>query len=123
MVTWLPGHDAPCATLTDLAPTEVGPCWYSLRFWIERGFGTLKRIGLGWEQTRRTDPERIARHWLVLAVALLWTVATDTRVEDAEAQDTPPSRLRHSPATPPGLHVTYHAASPSRTASLPYLPL
>lgn len=155
VVTWLAGHEAPCATLTDLPPAEVGPCWYGLRFWIERGFGTLKSIGLGWEQTRRTDPDRIARHWLALAVALLWTVATGTRVEDADALDRPPSRLLHPPATPPlpasaravslfrrgllwlrrqlgharlwrrlwllperwpatppGVHLTYHAASP-----------
>lgn len=150
VVTWLAGHEAPCATVTDLAPAAVGPCWYGLRFWIERGFCLLKSIGLGWEQTRHTDPECIARHWLVLAVTLLWSVATGTRVEDAEALDRPPSRLRHSPtqpplpasdrpasllwlrrqlgharlwrrlwllperwpATPPGVHITYHAASP-----------
>lgn len=100
VVTWLAGHEAPCATLTDLAPGEVGICWYGLRFWIERGFCTLGSIAWGWEQTRRTDPDRIARHWLVLAVALLWTVATGTRVEDAEARHTPPSRLLHPPATP-----------------------
>ncbi|MDQ6743657.1 MAG: transposase [Candidatus Dormibacteraeota bacterium] len=101
VVTWLAGHAAPCATLTDLAPAEVGICWYGLRFWIERGFCLLKSLGWGWEQTRRTDPDRVARHWLVLAVALLWTLATGTRVEDADAQDTPPSRVRHPPAQPP----------------------
>jgi len=130
-------------------------CWYGLRFWIERGFATLKSVGWDWEQTRRTDPNRIARHWLVLAVAMLWTLATGTRVEDADTLGKPPSRLRcppHRPpapattrltslfrrgllwlrrqlgrarlwrclwllpecwpAAPPGLHVTYHAASP-----------
>jgi len=155
VVLWLEGHEEPCVTLTDLPPTEVGVCWYGLRFWIERGFATLKSVGWDWEQTRRTDPNRIARHWLVLAVAMLWTLATGTRVEDADTLGKPPSRLRRPPprppaptarravslfcrgllwlrrqlgrarlwrclwllpecwpAAPPGLHVTYHAASP-----------
>jgi hypothetical protein len=39
--------------------------------WIEFGFRALKGLGWRWERTRRTDPDRVARHWLVLAVATL----------------------------------------------------
>jgi len=51
--------------------------------WIEHGFRALKRMGWEWERTRRTDPTRVARYWLVLAVATLWTLAVGTRLEDA----------------------------------------
>ena len=53
---------------------------YGLRVWIEQGFRILKREG--WDG-RRTDPERVDRHWLVMAVATLQVLAHGTRVEDA----------------------------------------
>jgi hypothetical protein len=87
------GHD-PWMLLTDLAPAAVGVRWYGLRMWIEAGFRTLKRGGGGWEQTRRTDPIRIARHLLVVAVATLLVVAVGTRIEDAAARGMVPARLR-----------------------------
>ncbi|HEY7033017.1 MAG TPA: transposase [Thermomicrobiales bacterium] len=52
-------------------PAAVGVLWYGLRMWIEVGFRALKGLGWRWERTRRTDPDRVARHWLVLAVATL----------------------------------------------------
>ncbi|MDQ3695528.1 MAG: transposase, partial [Chloroflexota bacterium] len=69
--------------LTDLPPEAVGPCWYRLRTWVELGFRALKLLGWHWERTRRSDPDRVAWHWLVLSVATLWVVATGTREEDA----------------------------------------
>ena len=50
----------------------------------------------------RTDPDRVARHWLVLAVATLWTVATGTRVEDAARLGREPAHLRVALPPPPG---------------------
>ena len=41
---------------------------YGLRVWIEQGFRILKREG--WDG-RRTDSERVDRHWLAMAVATL----------------------------------------------------
>jgi hypothetical protein len=58
------------------------------------GFRALKGVGWQWQQTRRTDPARVARHWLVLAVATLWVVACGTRVEEAQEAGVPPARLR-----------------------------
>jgi len=49
-------------------------------------------------RSRRTDPARVARHWLVLAVASLWVLAHGTRVEDAHERGLPPARLRAPPA-------------------------
>lgn len=100
IVIWAPDQAEPWALLTDLPPQAVGVAWYALRMWIECGFRVLKRMGWQWEHTRRSDPARVARYWLVLAVATLWTVATGTRAEDADQQQCAPSRLRR-PVNPP----------------------
>ena len=42
-----------------------------------------RRMGWQWHRTRRLDPARVDRHWLVLAVATLWVLAHGTRVEEA----------------------------------------
>lgn len=100
LVVWDAAQAEPWVLLTDLHPTEVGVCWYGLRAWIELGFRTLKRLGWHWERTRRTAPDRVARHWLVLAVATLWVLAYGTRVEDADRLGIAPAHLRHAPDPP-----------------------
>jgi hypothetical protein len=84
VVLWEVGQQEPWLVLTDLAPAAIGPAWYGLRVWIEQGFRALKSAGWHWERIRRTDPQRVARHWLVLAVASLLTAAYGSRVEDAD---------------------------------------
>lgn len=100
LVVWDAGQAEPWILLTDLPPAEVGVCWYGLRAWIELGFRALKGVGWRWEQTRRTDPDRVARHWLVLAVATLWVVAYGTRAEDAARCGVAPANLRTAPPPP-----------------------
>src|SRR5947209_2732885 len=73
--------------------------WYASRMWVELGFRALKGVGWQWQRSRRTDPARVARHWLVLAVASLWVLAHGTRVEDARERGLPPARLRVPPAS------------------------
>ena len=97
-VVWEEGASAPWVLLTDLAPHQVGVTWYGLRMWMELGFRALKGLGWQWERTRRTDPVRAERHWLVLATATGMTLATGTRVEDAAAVGMPPTHL-HAPPT------------------------
>jgi hypothetical protein len=94
IVLWLPAHKEPCLVLTDLAPEQVGVLWYGLRMWIEAGFRLLKSAGWQWHKTRRTDCARAARHWLVLAVATLLTLACGTQQEPKPAvlADTPRRR-------------------------------
>lgn len=99
VVLWDVGQAEPWVVLTDLAPERGPVCWYGLRLWVELGFRALKSLGWQWQRTRRSDPDRVARHWLVLAVATLWTLAVGTRVEDAARQGHPPARLH----TPPPL--------------------
>lgn len=99
LVVWGPGQKEPWLLLTDLAPDAVEGSWYGLRVWIELGFRALKSLGWGWQRTRRRDPARIARHWLVLAVATLLSLAVGTRLDDAAQQGTPPGRLRRPRTT------------------------
>ena len=84
IVLWATAEEEPWVLLSDLSPQEVGVCWYGLRMWIELGFRAIKSLGWQWQRTRRTDPERVERHWLVLALATLWTLAVGTRMEDAQ---------------------------------------
>jgi hypothetical protein len=102
VVVWDAGQDEPWLVLTDLDPDGVGVLWYGLRVWVELGFRVLKSLGWQWERMRRTHAERVARHWLVLAVATLVSVAYGTRVEDALWHGVAPPHLR-APRTPPPL--------------------
>jgi hypothetical protein len=97
LVVWAMDQDEPWVLVTSLPAPRVGAWWYALRSWIELGVRACKRLGWHWERTRRTDPDRVARHWLVLAVATLWVVATGTRIEDAEALGRAPATLRTPP--------------------------
>ena len=101
IVIWVEGQTDPWIILTDMEPDESGASWYALRFWIETGFKALKSVGWQWQKTRRTDPARAERHWLVLAVATLLSLAYGTREEDAEALGRLPSALRAPPKAAP----------------------
>ena len=97
IVVWDKGQEEPWVVMTDLPPAEAGVCWYALRFWIELGFKAIKSVGWQWQKTRRTDPERVSRHWLVLSVSTLLALAYGTRVEDANGLGINPGRLRAPP--------------------------
>jgi hypothetical protein len=100
VVVWAEEQTKPWLVLTDLPPGDVGVCWYGMRVWVELGFRALKGVGWQWQHSQRTDPDRVARHWLVLAVATLWVSAYGTRAEDAEALRLPPGRLQTPPQKP-----------------------
>ena len=93
IVIWDEGQDDPWI-LTDIEPMEAGASWYEMRFWIETGFNALKSVGWQRQKTRRTNPAKVERHWLVLSVSTLLTLATGSRVEDANALKRDPSALR-----------------------------
>lgn len=75
LVLWEEKQQEPWLLVTDLPPGQTSPAWYSLRMWIEAGFKALKTGGLHWERTRMSDPARAERLWLVLALALVGTLA------------------------------------------------
>lgn len=101
VVLWAADQPEPWLVLTDLPPDEIGLAWYGLRVWVEQGFRALKSAGWHWERIRRTDPERVARHWLVLAVASVLTAAYGSRVEDADWAGCAPSHFTTPRAWPP----------------------
>ncbi len=84
---WGDGHTEPWYILTDLPPEGCDAQWYGLRSWCEQGFKCTKRGGWQWQQTQMTDPARVARLWLALAVATLWviSVGSDLDVEGPTA--------------------------------------
>ena len=97
IAVWTADQAEPWILLSDLPPWQVGLSWYALRMWIELGFAALKGVGWQWQRTRRTDPDRVARHWLILAVATLWVLAYGTRAEQAERLGISPAYLRTPP--------------------------
>ena len=117
LAVWYAEQPEPWIILTDLPPQEVGVSWYALRFWIELGFKALKSLGWQWDQTRRTDPTRISRHWLALSVATLLALAYGARVEDANDRGIAPGNLR----APPKALASNHRdprTRPARTVSV-----
>ena len=97
LAVWYVEQEEPWIILTGLPPEDAGPSWYALRFWIELGFKAVKSLGWKWDQTRRTDPARISRHWLVLSVATLLALAYGTRVEDAHDAGLPQATCARRP--------------------------
>ncbi len=93
-MVWDVEQEEPWIILTGLPPREAGVSWYALRFWIELRFEAIKSVGWKWDKTRRVDPARILRHWLVLSVATLLALAYGTRVEDANDRRIAPGNLR-----------------------------
>ena len=53
---------------------------------------------MGWDgrRGRLTNPDAVAWQELVAATVTLWTVAIDTRIDDAEPQGVPPGRVRRA---------------------------
>ena len=109
------GQAQPWVLLTDTPVAQTEPTLYACRNWIEQGFRGLKTVGWKWHKTRRGDPVRVGRHWLVLAIATLLAVAYGTRREEAEARHREPGRLRRPPAE---LDAAQQAALPPRRHSL-----
>jgi hypothetical protein len=98
LVRWAEGYEHPWLILTDLATEQANIAWYGMRAWIECGFRHTKRGGWQWHQTRMTDPDRAARHWLAMAVATLWVVSVGGQVDASLPASTlaplPPDALR-----------------------------
>jgi hypothetical protein len=86
---WGDGHDEPWFILTDLAADGCDAQWYGLRTWCEQGFKTLKRGAWQWQHTQMSDPARVARLWLALALATFWMLALGTELELGPSPDFP----------------------------------
>jgi hypothetical protein len=100
LVTQAAEETQPWFILTDLAPEQAQAHWYAQRAWIEAQFKDLKRGGWQWHLTRMLHPERVSRLWLVLAVALLYSVSLGSQVET--------NRPAPVPAALPPTHVAHN---------------
>jgi len=87
MACWEAGYEEPWFLVTDLDPDQAEGLWYGMRSWIEGGFQLLKRGGWQWQATRMTDPDRVERLWLVLAVATRYVLAVGGEADEAEFAD------------------------------------
>ena len=94
LARWEWGYRDGWVVLTDLAPEEAEVAWYGLRAWIEAGFKDCKRGGWQWQLTRMSDPARISRFWLVLALATLWVVSVGSAAEEPPAPAAPAASQR-----------------------------
>src|SRR3954451_6516401 len=66
IAVWTEEQKEPWVVVADLPPARVGVGWYASRMWVELGFRALEGLGWQWQRSRRTDPARVARHWLGL---------------------------------------------------------
>jgi len=100
MACWEEGYAEPWFLVTDLEPDQAEVLWYGMRSWIEGGFRLLKRGGWQWQATRMTEPDRVGRLWLVLAVATRYVLAVGGEADEAEFADAavPESTPRPVPA-------------------------
>ncbi len=87
MACWEEGYEEPWFLVTDLEPDQAEGLWYGMRSWIEGGFKLLKRGGWQWQATRMTEPDRVERLWLVLAVATRYVVAVGGEADEQEFAD------------------------------------
>lgn len=95
LARWDEGYAEPWLIITDLSPEQADALWYAMRPWIECGFKDIKRGGWQWQQTRITDPKRVERLWLAIAVATLWAVSVGGEADAA----LPPSSFEELPHT------------------------
>jgi hypothetical protein len=87
MACWEEGSEEPWFLVTDLAPDQAESLWYGMRSWIEGGFKLLKSGGWQWQATRMTEPDRVERLWLVLAVATRYVLALGGEADEEEFAD------------------------------------
>lgn len=95
LACWSETYNEQWLIVTDLLPGQADVAWYGLRPWIEGGFKDFKRGGWQWQQTRITDPRRVERFWLAIALATLWVVSVGGEAEASQ----PVSGLEHLPET------------------------
>lgn len=107
LACWEEGHTEPWLILTDLPPRWAEAGWYAFRSWIEQGFKIIKREGWQWHRTRMSDPERVERLWLVVALATLRLVQIGSAAEDGDLAELL-SRLPPEQETPGGRRGRVH---------------
>jgi hypothetical protein len=78
------GHAEPWLIVTDVAAEVAQATWYGLRGWIEQGYKRVKSEGWYLQRTRITNPKRLERLWLAVAVATMWVLEVGGEAEEIE---------------------------------------
>ncbi len=89
---WEVGQAEPWCLFTTV-PRLLGHL-YALRWWQEASFKDLKSGGWQWQASHLTDPQRMERLLLVMALAYAWCITLGTFVWSQ------PPHLRAATATP-----------------------
>jgi hypothetical protein len=97
LVAHVQGYEDSWFVVTDLDAQQSVLAWYAMRFWIEVGFKQGKRGGWQWQHSLMTDPRRVARYCMVLAVATLYTVSQgefgEAALPASSLEDLPPTHI------------------------------
>ncbi len=100
LARWDDGYADPWLILTDLKSTDADVSWYGFRSWIECSYRDVKSDGWQWHKTRLRQPDRAERHWLAMAVALLWMVTLGGKQESNQPDESIGARQKPLEATP-----------------------
>ena len=100
LARWDDDYADPWLILTDLKPVEANVSWYGFRSWIECSYRDVKSDGFGWHKTRLQQPDRAERHWLAMAVAMLWVITLGGEQELASDEILVSDVTYHSKFTP-----------------------
>ena len=117
LACWEEGYEEPWFLVTDLAPDQAEVLWYGMRSWIEGGYKLLKSGGWQWQATRMTEPDRVERLWLVLAVATRYVLAMGGEADEAEFADATVPEPAARPADPAATAIAVGVERPPEVAS------
>jgi hypothetical protein len=92
LASWERDQEEPWLILTDLPPAGTDVTWYAWRTWCEQGYRSIKRGQWQWQRTQMKEPRRVARLWVVIALASLWAIDVGGEAETAQLPCVPKTR-------------------------------
>jgi hypothetical protein len=101
LLRWEAAYPKPLLVITAVPADAVPIAHYGFRMWIENGFRDAKGGGFQLQHTKIRQPRRLARLWLVLAVATLYRI----RYAEAHESRTAPPAAHQRPTLPGGLSL------------------
>ena len=93
-----PGHKEPWIIAMDCKPTKAAVRDYGARWCIEPMFADFKSRGFGLEDTHLTEPDRLERLMLIMALAMHWCVRAGR--DDATNNPTPTEQKAREQSDP-----------------------
>jgi len=97
---WAPGEDEPLVVISDLRPSWVLLKLYGVRFWMEPGFRSDKKLGWHWEDSQVRKLEHHRRLLLGMAWASLLTLCLGRQEAKARLSRLQERRIRRRSGKP-----------------------